>query len=981
LLIHPHKVKMSIRQSQGQSNARVSKRKERAALLSAAGKESVTASGLPKPALLGAIIITPKTSLSISGSTPPPNYNNTTTSVSNFRCDKLAVENATTSSYNDVRFIDAVTFDPQATITGLGPIGGNGSLIKATLLGTVLDGVTPIAGNSPVTAPQLVMKTLGGLFTPTLVSTNTFSMDVSPSSTINVTSLNITGTSTFASNVTVGATLTTPLGTSLLSNMTIGSTLNFSSASRITGSNMFDLMSPATVRGQLLFGSGLGLPSSPFIALGPTQSDMDGQTALTSDLTQPSGVKFAPIGSSSGATLTSYIPTSIISNVGDLLISTGSGPNFWTNYSPAIPVSNQVLYVNPATGNLDFSSDLLLTRFPSVNSNAGAITTSDVDSTIFTQQGILVDGTMNVDTLRIGSTIRTNAGSGEITFNSTTIPPGENPPSISSAGQLTLPKGRDGYSQILSYTASSGQGPITAYAELSFITSQIVKCYLYVNNPSLLTSEGEYSVPFTDDILPELSPCLKGKGSIEVTTNGRRGYMNFASLTDGTTGLGALSTVIIPSSTSAGSRFLIEKIAGQWGDDPNPGPGLAAAQRLLLSQTFYWTVSSPMIPRFLSSATTEPPVLDSVTSSTSAVSGDGSWAMLVSYARPTPVTKYAPYIRIFQTDVSNTVRNQSVLNPSAVTPTSGEGTLGACAIDDAGKTFAVAQYDAEIGASAVSTVWIFTRSGTTWTEVQTIQVSTALAITNQFGISLSFGNLDGVSGKVLMIGFPSDSQDGRVYFYEHNGSSYVSNGIIVTDEQTGINVSVSSDGLRAVAVRQLNAGPAVGQISSLVVYQRTSGTWAQLGATITVPNTLAPLSSAEFTKVSMSEDGGVIAATASTGVVVILRYNYTTLDYEVSQIFTSPTALPGWANSVTITHDASLMVVGAGNVTNSYADCYRSQGCTFIRSHTLTSTFFLHTGDSATLSRQTGNCVGLSYRQLSGFPGTPDTPVIVLGKN
>src|SRR5439155_1074348 len=134
---------------------------------------------------------------------------------------------------------------------------------------------------------------------------------------------------------------------------------------------------------------------------------------------------------------------------------------------------------------------------------------------------------------------------------------------------------------------------------------------------------------------------------------------------------------------------------------------------------------------------------------------------------------------------------------------------------------------AEVGAA-----WVFTRSGSTWTQHGPKLTGTGASGTTKFGQSVSVSS-DGYSA---LIGGPGDkNQTGAAWVFTRSGPTWTQQGSKLTGRgeigkaQFGQRVAVSSDGNTA-----LLGGPGDnGKAGAAWVFTRSGSTWTQQGSKFT----------------------------------------------------------------------------------------------------------------------------------------------------
>ena len=149
-----------------------------------------------------------------------------------------------------------------------------------------------------------------------------------------------------------------------------------------------------------------------------------------------------------------------------------------------------------------------------------------------------------------------------------------------------------------------------------------------------------------------------------------------------------------------------------------------------------------------------------------------------------------------------------------------------CSVGISGNTVVVGAYAEDTTASSAGSAYIFTRSGTTWSQQQKLQASDA-AGTDQFGISTA------ISGDTVVVGADQEdaggSNAGAAYVFTRSGTTWSQQQkIVASDAQAtdyfGNSVAIDSDtvivGAWAEDTGSTNAGAAY-------IFTRSGTTWSQ----------------------------------------------------------------------------------------------------------------------------------------------------------
>ncbi|MBK9401808.1 MAG: IPT/TIG domain-containing protein [Bacteroidetes bacterium] len=184
----------------------------------------------------------------------------------------------------------------------------------------------------------------------------------------------------------------------------------------------------------------------------------------------------------------------------------------------------------------------------------------------------------------------------------------------------------------------------------------------------------------------------------------------------------------------------------------------------------------------------------------------------------------------------------------------GTGSLGmtlqgsAVSLSADGNTAIVGGYfdDGETGAA-----WVFSRTGSTWTQQGSKLVGTGSVAPSQQGFSVSLS----ADGNTAIVGAPYDNgAQGAAWVYTRSGSTWTQQGNKLEGTGNvgvafqGYAVSLSADGDKAIVGGKDDNGSQ----GAAWVYSRSGGTWTQLGSKLVGTGNLA---AAMGTSVSLSSDG------------------------------------------------------------------------------------------------------------------------------
>lgn len=224
-------------------------------------------------------------------------------------------------------------------------------------------------------------------------------------------------------------------------------------------------------------------------------------------------------------------------------------------------------------------------------------------------------------------------------------------------------------------------------------------------------------------------------------------------------------------------------------------------------------------------------------------------------------------------------------------------------------------------------VGVFTRSGTTWTLIQTL-----LPDTGQFGYSSC---ITGDATRLAVGARLSTSGAGKVYIYIQSGSTYVLEQAITGPDSSGYFGSIVTLDRTGSHMAEFSAN-----IGKVYIYSRINSVWS-LQQSFTPPNTNPSTS-----VIALSGNGiylfvGSTDYQASTtgGAVTIYKRTGTVWALMTTILNPTPAANVSFGRQLACNYDATFLVVSVGgNVNKVYAFKRHSSGETWVQSATYTST-------------------------------------------
>ena len=286
------------------------------------------------------------------------------------------------------------------------------------------------------------------------------------------------------------------------------------------------------------------------------------------------------------------------------------------------------------------------------------------------------------------------------------------------------------------------------------------------------------------------------------------------------------------------------------------------------------------------------------------LSGDGSTALVGAYGKSTNTG--AAYIF---TKSGSTWTQQSILTASDGAANDYFGISVSLSSD--GSTALVG---AHYKSSSTGAAYIFTKSGSTWTQQQKITASDA--VTNDyFGYSVSLS----ADGSIALVGaYGKSSATGAAYVFTKSGSTWSQQSILTASDaaasdQFGISVSLSADGSTALVGAYLEDPSSISNAGAAYVFTRSGSTWTQqakLTASDAATGDLCGWS------VSLSGDGstalvGAHQKSSSAGSAYIFTRSGSTWTQQAKLTASDAATNDSFGYSVSLSGDGSTALVGA----------------------------------------------------------------------
>ena len=252
-----------------------------------------------------------------------------------------------------------------------------------------------------------------------------------------------------------------------------------------------------------------------------------------------------------------------------------------------------------------------------------------------------------------------------------------------------------------------------------------------------------------------------------------------------------------------------------------------------------------------------------------AISGDGTYAIVGAYGEDQEGGG-AGAAYIFERSGSTWTEIEKLTASDAQ---AGDGFGRSLSINSDGTYAIVGAPDEDTGGGNAGAAYIFTRSGSTWTEQQKI-LSSDIQATDQLGVSVSMSS-DGTYAIVGATGEDGGSGDpisdaGAAYVFTRSGSTWTEQAILrASDAQAtdrfGNSVSINSDGSYIIVGSSLEdtGGSAAG---AAYIFTRSGSTWTQQQK---IQSSDIQAGDSFGHSVSMNQDGTyvIVAARVESGVL------------------------------------------------------------------------------------------------------------------
>ena len=236
------------------------------------------------------------------------------------------------------------------------------------------------------------------------------------------------------------------------------------------------------------------------------------------------------------------------------------------------------------------------------------------------------------------------------------------------------------------------------------------------------------------------------------------------------------------------------------------------------------------------------------------LSGDGNTALVGAHQNDPGGVGNAGSAYIFTRSGSTWSQQQKITASDAA---SADYFGVSVAISSDGTTAIVGAYGNDDGGSSSGSAYIFTRSGSTWSEQQKITASDAAA-DDYFGMGVSISG----DGNTAIVGAPFEDPGnvggaGSAYIFTRSGSTWSEQTKLVASDGAqndyfGYSVAISGDGNTALVSAHAEDPGGVTDAGSAYIFTRTDGNW---DAGVKIPNPDAEVDDRFGFSVAISGDG------------------------------------------------------------------------------------------------------------------------------
>ena len=305
-----------------------------------------------------------------------------------------------------------------------------------------------------------------------------------------------------------------------------------------------------------------------------------------------------------------------------------------------------------------------------------------------------------------------------------------------------------------------------------------------------------------------------------------------------------------------------------------------------------------------------------------ALSSDGNTALIGAYAEDTSPNSSNGAAYVYIKSGGTWIEQAKLLASDAA---SNESFGYSVAISENGNTAAIgAIYETTSPNSGQGAVYIFTRSGSTWTQQQKLLASDA-ASQDRFGTSIALSS----DGDTVLIGTPNEdtspnSENGAAYVFTRSGSTWTQQQKLLASDRAsndnlGGSVSLSLDGnTAAIGAIYETTSPDYAQ-GAVYIFTRSGSTWTQQAKLLASDN-----ENQEFfgTSVSLSANGNTLLVGADAestspnwlnGAAYVFTRSGSTWTQQQKLLASDAADIRRFGSSVNISADGSTAVFGVVN--------------------------------------------------------------------
>lgn len=257
---------------------------------------------------------------------------------------------------------------------------------------------------------------------------------------------------------------------------------------------------------------------------------------------------------------------------------------------------------------------------------------------------------------------------------------------------------------------------------------------------------------------------------------------------------------------------------------------------------------------------------------------------------------------------------------------------GALSMSNDGSTLAIGCRLANDTVSEVGAVFVYTRPGATWVQQQKVLANTPAQGSN-FGASVHLS----ADGNTLLVGAPDEtvlvSNEGAAYVFTRSGSTWTQQAQLQSPvgqstSQFGVSVALSNDGNTALVGAYLESAGGFTRCGTAYVFVQSAGVW-------NVQATLSANDKANYDSfgryVALSADGNTaiigadtadVAPYTNNGAAYVFTRSGSTWAQQAKLVASNPTSSDQFGQAVSISDNGNTVVVGAPRKTSDTGFAY-----------------------------------------------------------